>query len=73
MSLARSARLSTMAPAPSVTRQQSRTVNGLEMTAEDRDFDFGEGHFIRVDFLTRALDGTWEWDDQEETLMIRVP
>ena len=49
------------------------TVNGLEMTAENGDFDFGDGHFIRVEFLARALDGSWKWDDREETLMIRVP
>jgi len=26
-----------------------------------------------VDFLTRALEGSWEWDADEETLMIRIP
>lgn len=49
------------------------TVDGLEMVTESRDFDFGEGHFIRVDFLTRALDGSWAWDAEEETLMLRIP
>ena len=49
------------------------TVDGLEMVTENIDFDFGEGHFIRVDFLTRALDGSWEWDEEEETLMLRIP
>ena len=48
-------------------------VDGLEMYTEARDFDFGEGHFIRVDFLTRALDGEWEWDAEEDTLIIRIP
>lgn len=49
------------------------TVDGLEMVTEYGDFDFSEGHFIRVHFLTRALDGSWEWDEEEETLMIRIP
>ncbi len=47
-------------------------VDGLEMTAESSDFDFGEGHFIRAEFLTRALDGSWEWNAEEETLMLRI-
>ena len=29
-------------------------VDGIEMFTEPGDFDFSEGHFIRVDFLTRA-------------------
>ncbi|MBQ9210627.1 MAG: peptidoglycan-binding protein [Clostridia bacterium] len=49
------------------------TVDGLEMVTENIDFEFAEGHFIRVDFLTRALDGSWEWDEEEETLMLRIP
>ena len=48
-------------------------VDGLEMYTLPGDFDFGEGHFIRVDFLTRALDGVWEWDEEEDTLIIRIP
>lgn len=47
-------------------------VDGLEMTAESSDFDFGEGHFIRAEFLARALDGSWEWNAEEETLMLRI-
>ncbi len=49
------------------------TVNGVETDIEEADFDFGDGSFIRVDFLTRTLDGSWEWDGEEETLMIRIP
>ena len=49
------------------------TIDGLEMYTEVQDFEFEEGHFIRVDFLTRALDGEWEWDEEEDTLMIRIP
>lgn len=49
------------------------TVDGMEMVADYNDFSFGEGHYIRADFLCRALDGTWEWDPDEETLMLRIP
>lgn len=50
------------------------TVDGLELTTEPSDFDFiRDGHFIDVDFLTRALNGTWEWDAEEWTLMLRIP
>jgi len=48
-------------------------VDGTEMVTDDADFDFGEGHFIRADFLTRALDGSYEWDEEEQTLMLRIP
>ena len=48
------------------------TVDGLEMVTENGDFEFSEGHFIRADFLTRALDGAWEWDEEEQTLMLRI-
>ena len=48
-------------------------VDGAEIETDMNDFSFEEGHFIRVDFLTRALEGSWEWDADEETLMIRIP
>jgi peptidoglycan hydrolase-like protein with peptidoglycan-binding domain len=48
-------------------------VDGIEMMTENGDFDFREGHFIRANFLARALDGSWEWDQEEETLMLRIP
>ena len=47
-------------------------VDGLELVTDSADFSFEEGHFIRVDFLTRALDGTWEWDAEEETLLLQI-
>ena len=49
------------------------TVDGQEMAAENGDFDFGEGYFIRVNFLAQALDGSWEWNAEEETLMLWIP
>ena len=48
-------------------------VDGTEIETDVNDFSFDEGHFIRVDFLTRALEGSWDWDAEEETLMIRIP
>ena len=48
-------------------------MDGTEIETDVNDFSFEEGHFIRVDFLTRALEGSWEWDTEEETLMILIP
>ena len=49
-------------------------VDGIEIETEPEDFDFvHDGHYIDVDFLTRALNGNWEWDGEEETLMLRIP
>ena len=48
------------------------TVDGAEMATGPQDAEFAEGHFVRVDFLTRALDGSWEWDAKEETLRLHV-
>ena len=47
-------------------------VDGMEMAAEPLDFEFGEGHFIRAGFLAEALDGSWEWDAEDETLILRI-
>ena len=50
------------------------TVDGMEISTDSQDFDFiRDGHFISVDFLTRALNGSWEWDAEEWTLMLRIP
>ena len=49
------------------------TVDGIEVPTEADDFSFGEGHFIRASFLCRALDGNWEWNAEEETLLLRIP
>ncbi len=47
--------------------------DGVEFMALADDFSFGEGHFIRVSFLCGALDGEWEWNQEEETLYLRIP
>ena len=41
---------------------------------EPTDFDFeNEGHFISAAFLARALGGEAVWDEEEITLMLRIP
>ena len=50
------------------------TVDGTEISMEPTDFDFtSEGHFINASFLAKALGGEAEWDDEEITLMLRIP
>ena len=49
------------------------TVDGLELETAPSDFSFEEGHFIRVKFLAEALDGSWLWDEEEETLVLQIP
>ena len=40
--------------------------------AED-DYDFvSEGHFINAKFLATALKGEAAWDQEENTLMLRI-
>ena len=50
------------------------TVNGAEFAMREEDFDFAsEGHFINAAFLARALKGESVWDQEESTLMLRIP
>ena len=50
------------------------TVNGAEIAMREEDFDFAsEGHFINAAFLARALKGESGWDQEESTLMLRIP
>ena len=50
------------------------TVDGTEIPMEPTDFDFaGEGHFISASFLARALGGEAVWDEEEITLILRIP
>ena len=52
----------------------SATVGGVEIPMDAAEFGFvEEGHFISADFLARALNGTAEWDEEEKTLMLRLP
>ena len=40
---------------------------------KDDDFDFiSEGHFINAEFLATALKGEAVWDQEENTLMLRI-
>ena len=49
------------------------TVDGVEQTTEALFFRFTEGHFIRADFLASMLNGEAIWDEEEQTLMLRIP
>ena len=51
----------------------SATVDGTEIPMKAEDFDFnGEGHFINAEFLASALKGTAVWEQEENTLMLRI-
>ena len=50
------------------------TVDGLETDVQPSFFSFTEdGHFIDADFLAAALGGSAYWEDEESTLMLRIP
>ena len=49
------------------------TVDAKELTVTDADFDFGEGHFIDAEFLAGALNGEAVWEEEENTLMLKIP
>ena len=51
-----------------------RAVDGQEIEIGPEDFDFEtEAHFVDVEFLTRALRGSWTWDEEEQTLLLQIP
>ena len=51
----------------------SATVDGKEIQLKDDDYDFStEGHFINAEFLAEALKGEAVWDQEENTLMLRI-
>ena len=51
----------------------SATVDGTEILMKEDDFDFvTEGHFINAEFLANALKGEAIWDQEENTLILRI-
>ena len=51
----------------------SATVDGTAIPMSEEDFDFaGDGHFINAEFLARALKGEAIWDQEENTLILRI-
>ena len=49
------------------------TVNGTQIDMTEDDYDFvSEGHFINARFLATALKGEAVWDQEENTLMLRI-
>ena len=50
------------------------TVDGLEVEIPSDGFSFVQkGHFIDAAFLAKALGGEAVWDEEERTLMLRIP
>ena len=51
----------------------SATLDGREIPMKDEDYDFiTEGHYINAEFLATALKGEAVWDQEENTLMLRI-
>ena len=51
----------------------SATLDGLEIPMMEEDFDFEtDGHFINAEFLAAALKGEAIWDQEENTLILRI-
>ncbi|QUA52535.1 peptidoglycan-binding domain-containing protein [Aristaeella lactis] len=51
----------------------SASVDGMEISMKEDDYDFAtEGHFINAQFLASALKGEAVWDQEENTLMLRI-
>ena len=49
------------------------TLDGTAIPVKAEDFDFvTEGHFIDAEFLATALKGSAAWDQEENTLMLRI-
>lgn len=49
-------------------------VNGSETRLKDDDIVIkDDGIFIDLDLLAKSMNGTAEWDEDEETLMLRIP
>ena len=52
----------------------SATRDGLDIEVDpDKVSIIGEGHFIDTAYLAELLNGTAEWDAEENTLMLRIP
>ena len=51
----------------------SATLDGTQIPMKEDDFDFvTEGHFINAEFLAAALKGEAIWDQEENTLILRI-
>lgn len=52
----------------------SASVDGNNIPMKAEDFDFvSEGHFINAEFLATALKGECVWEQEENTLILRIP
>ena len=51
----------------------SASVDGNDIPMKEEDFDFvSEGHFINAEFLATALKGECIWEQEENTLILRI-
>ncbi|MBR3334686.1 MAG: peptidoglycan-binding protein [Clostridia bacterium] len=51
----------------------SASVDGNGIPMKEEDFDFlSEGHFINAEFLAEALKGECVWEQEENTLILRI-
>ena len=51
----------------------SASVDGNNIPMKEEDFDFvSEGHFINAEFLATALKGECIWEQEENTLILRI-
>ena len=51
----------------------SASVDGNDIPMKEEDFDFVlEGHFINAEFLATALKGECVWEQEENTLILRI-
>lgn len=49
------------------------TFDAKELTITAEDFSFSEGHFISAEFLADVFGGEAVWEEEENTLMLRIP
>ena len=51
----------------------SSSVDGNDSPMKEEDFAFvSEGHFINAEFLATALKGECIWEQEENTLILRI-
>ena len=49
------------------------TIDAKELTVTAEDFSFNEGHFISAEFLAEIFGGEAVWEEEENTLILRIP
>ena len=49
------------------------TLDGAELAMDPGDFEFGDGNFINIEFLAKALGGSAVWNEDKNTLVLDIP